>query len=153
MAKHKKTKQKAKNTEIDESKLLAQQAEREKRQRDRALNQQKERAAKQRAIVAQIKQLIETSQVDLTNGEIAFNFNDQAIVKRIYVTAALHDQISGGKLAIAKFDERYFVIPSSVANKISERDPAYVIVLNDDQRAEALDDEYSEYQIPDDLMW
>ena len=156
-AKRKKAKQNKKNknkpAEIDESKLLALKAEEEKRQRDRELNRQKEEAAKQKAIVAQIKQLIETHHIDTADGDIMYHFDDNKLVKHIYVTQLQHDQIARGQLAIVKFADKYDVVPAIVARKIEERDKNYVVLLNDISKADEIDDEYADYQIPDDLMW
>ncbi|MDH5259557.1 MAG: DUF2058 domain-containing protein [Gammaproteobacteria bacterium] len=152
--KQKKNQKKGKSPEIDESKLLVQQAEAEKRQRDRALNQQKEDAIKQKAIVAQIKQLIEINSANLDDGETTYNFEDNKVIRNIYVTDMLHKQISQGKYAIVKFDDKYHAVPSIVAEKIKDRDPAYIIVLNDSTADnEEVDEEYAAYEIPDDLMW
>jgi len=155
LAKHKKAKQQKKHTpaELDESKRQAQEAEQEKRTRDRMLNQQKEDVAKQKAIVAQIKQLIDTSKIDISRGETAYNFNDDNVVKRLYVTDKLPAQIASGKVAVVKLSEQYRLIPAIVAHKIKDRDANYIIVLNDHQTTEEMDDEYAEYEIPDDLMW
>ncbi len=155
-AKHKKAKQQKKHTpaELDESKRLAQKAEQEKRNRDRLLNQQKESLAKQKAIIAQIKQLIDTSKIDISQGEIAYNFNDNNVVKRLYVTNKLPEQIASGKVAIVKLSEKYLLVPAIVAHKIKDRDASYIIVLNDQHIDDAvIDDEYAKYEIPDDLMW
>jgi len=156
-AKRKKAKQnkKKKNArvEIDETKQLAQKAEEEKRQRDRELNRQKEDTAKQKAISAQIKQLIEMNQITCDDGEQSYNFNDKNTVKHVYVTETIHSHISKGKCAIVKLNDTYSIVPAIVANKIKDRDPDYVIVLNDKDTTEEIDDEYADYQIPDDLMW
>ena len=143
--------------EIDESKLLAQRADIEKRKRDKELNRQKEDAAKIKAIAAQIKQLIEANSADLSNADVAYNFEDniegKGVVKKMFVTDALHDQISRGKYAIVKFGDAYSAVPAIVANKIKDRDDRYIIVLNEPGAAEEIDEEYADYQIPDDLMW
>jgi len=154
-AKHKKNKQQKKgNTqEVDEAKLLAQKAEADKRQRDRELNRQKEDAAKQKAIIAQIKQLIDMNKANSTDGDVTYNFKDDNLIKHIYVTDKLHNQISQGSFAIVKFEEKYNVVPKIVANKIKDRDPNYIIVLNDATTTEEIDDDYADYTIPDDLMW
>lgn len=154
-AKRKKAKQqkKSKVKEVDESKLLAQKSAEEKRKRDQELNKQKEDAAKQKAIVAQIKQLIEMNTISTDNGETAYNFEDNKLIKRVYVTDSQHDQISRGKLAIARFNDKYCVIPTVVANKIKDRDANYIVVLNDSVSTDEIDDEYADYKIPDDLMW
>jgi len=152
---NKKKKNKAK--EIDESKLIAQKAAEEKRLRDRELNRQKEDAAKQKAIIAQIKQLIEMNRADTSKGEVAYNFEDtvdgKSVIKKTFVTDELHDQISRGKFAIVKCEDTYSTVPAIVANKIKDRDENYIIVLNKPGSTEEIDDEYADYQIPDDLMW
>ncbi len=139
--------------ELSESQLLAQKAEAEKREKDRLLNLQKEEAAKQKAIVAQIKQLIEMNQIETPDGEVVYHFEDNKVVKRVYVTDRLHAQISQGSCAIVKFDDKYSVVPAIVASKILQRDETYIIVLNDVSITEVIDDEYADYAIPDDLMW
>ncbi|MDH5257423.1 MAG: DUF2058 domain-containing protein [Gammaproteobacteria bacterium] len=150
-------KKKNKRVEVDENKLIAQKATEEKRQRDRELNKQKEDAAKQKAIISQIKQLIETSKINTDTGDVSYNFEDNKVVKKIHVTETMHDQISRGKLAIVKFSEKredkYEIVPSNVAKKIQDRDPKYIIVLNDNKANDDIDEEYADYQIPDDLMW
>ena len=150
-------KKKNKRIVIDESKLLAQKVDEEKRQRDRELNRQKENAAKQKAITAQIKQLIEMNSADTSKGEVAYNFedtvNDKSVIKKMFVSDELHDQISRGKFAIVKFDDKYSAVPTIVANKIQDRDEKYIILLNESDVTEEIDDAYADYQIPDDLMW
>ena len=154
-AKHQKSKQQKKGnkSEIDEGKLLAQKADAEKRQRDRELNRQKEDAAKTKAIVAQIKQLIAMNKANLTEGDVTYNFEDNNLIKHIYVTEKLHSQISNGNFAVVKFEDKYSAVPTIVANKIKDRDPNYIIVLNDKNSEETIDEEYANYEIPDDLMW
>ena len=153
-AKHQKAKQQKKgHLTLDEGKLLAQKADDEKKQLDRELNIQKENVAKEKAIIAQIKQLIEMNKANLTNGELTYNFEDNNLIKHIYVTDKLHDKISLGQYAIVKFDKKYSAVPVVVANKIKDRDPNYIILLNDSKSTEVIDEEYADYQIPDDLMW
>jgi hypothetical protein len=76
-----------------------------------------------------------------------------------------HGLISRGIIAIAKLINKgspeYFLIPAEAARKISERDSASIVLLNDysqqgtrnqqDQQQE--DDPYADFQVPDDLMW
>lgn len=156
-AKHKKLKQQRNNNEVvvDEAKQLAEKAIQEKLQRDRELNRQKEEQAQQKAIIAQIKQLIEMNRINKGNGDdLAYNFDDNKQIKRIYVTQDVHDGIAEGKLAIVKFAKQYEIIPAPVADKIKLRDESYIILRNDpSQSSEQEDDFYSDYKIPDDLMW
>lgn len=138
---------------VDEAKLLAQQALTEKLERDRLLNQQLKEEAEQKAIAAQIKQLIETNRIDDRNGEIAYNFTDGTTIKKMYVNAAVHKALSNGQLAIVKLGDRYELVASAVASKIKERDASYIISSAAVATTMAEDDPYAAYQVPDDLMW
>ena len=146
---------KTKQVMLDESKLAAEQAKQEKLEKDKALNAQRKAEADQKALVAQIRQLIEVNQVDRSRGEVAYNFADDGKVKTIYVTDALQKQLTKGNLSIVSLDERYTLVPTGVAEKIQQRDASYVVLINDKQQTEDMDedDPYADFQIPDDLMW
>jgi len=147
----------SKTTQTDEVTLLAQQALAEKQAKDRELNLQKKAEAEEKAIVAQIKQLIKENAQSKAKGDdgVAYNFSDNNIVKKIYVSETTLKHISNGKLAIVKYDSTYEIVPAVVAEKIKQRDASYVLVMNDKTQEEssASDDPYADFQIPDDLMW
>ncbi len=130
-------------------------AKAEKIARDRALNQQRKQAAEQKAIVAQIRQLIETNQVRCDNGEVAYNFTDGTKIKRLHLTEPLVNELSRGLLAIVKQDDSYTLVPKKVAERIAQRDASIVLVCHspDAKADQDEDDPYADYQIPDDLMW
>jgi hypothetical protein len=141
--------------ETDESKLLAQKAMAEKAERDRVLNQQHNEQMLQRAIAAQIRQMIENNRQP-RKGDVAYNFVDDKRVKKILVSQAMIDQIERGQLAIVRLDQSYELIPARVAEKIRERDSACVVVCNEPakrQDGQQDDDPYAAFVIPDDLMW
>lgn len=137
----------------DEATRLARQAKARDAQRDRELNRKKQEEAQRRAVTAQIRQLVELNQLDLQDGEIAYHFSDSGKVQKIYVTEKHHGQLSRGNLAIVKLDERYQVVPAGVAEKISLRDTAYIIVRNEPDSEDDADDPYADFKVPDDLMW
>ncbi len=140
--------------QLDEAKLLAQKAQAEKVERDRQINLQKKEEAERKAIAAQIVQLIESNRVSDRDGEIVFNFTDNNIVKRLFVSETIHKHLSAGKLTIVKFGEGYELVPKPVAEKIKQRD-AKCIISHDDivESVEDEDDPYADYKIPDDLIW
>ena len=156
-AKHKKMKQQrnSKQGVVDEAKNLAEQSMREKMQRDKELNRQKEEKAQEKAIIAQIKQLIDVNKIKKGNGDdLAYNFEDNKNIKRVFVTQEAHDNIAAGKLSIVKLNGQYEIIPTPVADKIKQRDESYIILRNDpSQEDKESDDFYADYEIPDDLMW
>jgi uncharacterized protein YaiL (DUF2058 family) len=154
-AKQQKEKQQrhAKQKSVDESKQRAQQAMQQNAQRDRELNRQRQDAANQKAISAQIRQLVEMNAVSIEEGDTAYNFTDDSKVQRIHVTELVHSQLVRGQLAIVKIDGMYQLVPAGVAEKIAQRDEGTVIVCNQSDEAEDSDDPYAEYKVPDDLMW
>lgn len=139
---------------VDETKLAAKQSMAEKAERDRELNRQRQAEAEQRAIAAQIKQLIAVNKVSRGEGDVAYQFAHGKKVKKLYVTSLLQEQLSKGLLAIVEYEDSYELVPAKVAEKISQRDAQRVLVKNDASK-EVIDedDPYADYQIPDDLMW
>lgn len=137
----------------DEAARLARLAKTRDAERDRELNRKKNEEAKDKAIAAQIRQLVEMNHLSLEDGEIAYNFSDAGKVQRVYVTQKLHGQLSRGQLAIVKLDNRYELVPAGVAEKISLRDVTCVIVHNEVENRDDADDPYADFKVPDDLIW
>lgn len=139
---------------VDESKVKAKNLAEEKSKRDRELNQRKEEQAKQKAISAEIDQLIKTNRIARDeNCEIIYNFEHQKKVKRIYVSEEMQKQIVSGKLGIARITGQYELIPKAIAEKIQQRNQKRVVLFTEEKQAVDENDPYSEHQIPDDLMW
>jgi len=142
----------------NEARLAAQKERDRKLERDRELNRQKQSQSNQKALLAQIKQLIEMNRVDRADGDIAYSFVHENKVKKIQVSEAMQKQLSLGRLAIVRFDHngqnQYELVPYAIAEKITERDAASVVQINEASTDSADgDDPYADYQIPDDLMW
>ena len=141
----------------EEARAAAQQAAAEKAERDRELNRKREEEKREKAVAAQIRQMIEANRQPKAEGHDgeAYNFTDGTKVKRIHVAPDIADGIAKGRLAIVRLDEGYEVVAAPVAEKIRERDESYIVLLNDAKAADTPDedDPYADYQIPDDLMW
>lgn len=139
---------------VDEVKQQLEQARIEKQERDRALNRQREQELQQKALAAQIKQLIENHRQSKGKDEVEHNFTHGKLIKKIRVSAAVQQQIVRGQLAIVALGQGYELVPRVVAEKIAQRDAAAVVVLNTQSKATEVDDDpYKDYVIPDDLMW
>lgn len=155
-AKHQQTKSrkgKNKGGAVDEARLAAEKARAEKVERDRQLNLQHKQEAEQRAIAAQVRQIVEMNRQEKGAGDIAYNFTDGAKVARLYVTEQQQKQLGNGRLCIVKFDGVYELIPTSAAEKIRQRDTAITILSNQPTEQPDGDDPYADYKVPDDLMW
>ncbi|UTV30544.1 DUF2058 domain-containing protein [Photobacterium atrarenae] len=139
-----------------EVKAAIEEKKRQQQAHDKALSEQQNELRLTKEIQAQIKMLINMNKIDLGDGDIKYNFTDGTLVKSLYMTGAVREQLIKGVLAIARDEDRYVVIPSTVANKIkiAQRDPESII----DQKAPesdviAEDDPYADFVVPDDLMW
>lgn len=139
---------------VDETALKAKQAAEAKAQRDRELNRRKEEQARQKAISIEINQLVTSNRIPRDeNCEIAYNFEHNSKVKRIYVDADMKQQIINGKLGIARIEGRYELVPQAIAEKIRQRNAKRVVIFDEDKKPVDENDPYSAYQIPDDLTW
>lgn len=142
------------HAEVNEDQEQARRAQMEKAERDRELNKQQLEKAEQKAIQAQVIQLIKMNRIDRQQGDIAYQFTDGSKIKKIYVTGQLQADLIRGRLAIAKLEGAYELLPAAAAEKIMQRDQQVIVMLNEGAAAEIdEDDPYAEYQIPDDLMW
>ena len=139
-----------------EASLAAERARAEKIARDRALNAEREATQQQKAIAAQIKQMIEhNKQPKGSNGkdDVAYHFTFDKKVKKLYVSAAVQEHLTAGRLMIVGEGEHFELVPRVIADKIAERNPNMVVQAPETSTALEEDDPYAEYQIPDDLMW
>lgn len=138
---------------VDQDQLKAEQALAEKVERDRKLNLQRQQQAERKAILAQIKQLIENNKQPQDDGDIPYNFIDDKKIKRIYVTEETRQQLIKGRLAIVKLNDVYEIVPTPIAEKIRIRDEKCVVPIDTSQKSDAEDEAYADYRVPDDLIW
>jgi len=102
----KRKKQKQKKPVVDEATLAAQKAAEEKKERSRELNQLQQNEREKRSIVAQVKQLIETNK-QARKGDMVLNFTHDNVVKRMYVSADIHRQVTKGRLTVVLLEDAY----------------------------------------------
>jgi uncharacterized protein len=141
---------------VDEVKQQIELDRAEKTERDRELNRQRVLELEQKAIAAQIKQLIENHRQpkDASHDAVDYNFTQGKLIKKIRVSPLVREQIARGLLAVVKLGEAYELVPRIVADKITQRDQKAVVVINTKVVSTAIDDDpYKDYVIPDDLMW
>ena len=155
--KNKKNKQQRSKKEkaVDENKLKAQQLANEKAAADRELNKKKEEQARQKAISAEIDQLITKNCLkrDDEKCDIAYNFEHRKKVNRVYVNKEMKQDIINGKLGIARIEGRYELIPQLIAEKIQQRNDKRVVLFEKEDVVIDENDPYAEFQVPDDLVW
>jgi uncharacterized protein YaiL (DUF2058 family) len=151
--KQKKVERRTGTQSVDEVRLAALETQRKNAERARELNAQRDAAATQKAIVAQIAQMVQKNRQGKGNGDIAYNFTHGSKIERIYVSATVQAHLMAGRLVIVCLGGAVELVPRVIADKIAERDAAMVVRVNKASSVVDEDDPYAAFQIPDDLMW
>ena len=152
-SKQKKVERRTGTQTVDEVRLAALETQRKNAERARELNAQRDAAATQKAIVAQIAQLVQKNRQSKGAGDIAYNFTRDKKVERLYVSAAVQAHLMAGRLVIVCQAGATELVPRIIADKIAERDASLVVRVNKASTEIDADDPYAAFQIPDDLMW
>jgi uncharacterized protein len=157
-AHHDKTKQKKEERKtgtqtVDEARLAALETQRKNAERARELNAQRDAAATQKAIMAQIAQMVQKNRQSKGNGDIAYNFTHGSKIERMFVSAAVQAHLIAGRLVIVCQGDAVDLVPRVIADKIAERDASLVVRVKKTSNDIDEDDPYAAFQIPDDLMW
>ncbi|OUS31889.1 hypothetical protein A9Q99_01995 [Gammaproteobacteria bacterium 45_16_T64] len=153
--KKKKVKKQRKSSDVvvDENKVEAEKVRKAKVERDQQLNKQRKLDAEEKAVEAQIADMVAQSKVAKGNGDIAYNFVHEKKVKKLYVVEDVSKGLSKGQLAIVSINDSYELVPTAVAEKIRQRNESCIIVCNQNETDIDDDDPYADFQVPDDLMW
>jgi uncharacterized protein len=152
--KQKKSGDKVARASVDEKARRVEQARRDKAERDRQINQQRQRQIELKAARAQIGEIIDQHRLDRAGAETPYQFVDRGRVKKIFVDSSTPRRLASGDLAVVRLEGRYDVVPAVAAEKIAARDARSVIVFNDkDEPTPAVDDDYADFPVPDDLTW
>src|SRR5471032_2738528 len=151
--KQKKVERRTGTQSVDEARVAALETQRKNAERARELNAQRDAAANQKAIVAQIAQMVLKNRQAKGNGDIAYNYTYNNKIERIYVSAAVQAHLVAGRLVIVCQGGTVELVPRVIADKIAERDASLVVRVKQASAAVEEDDPYAAFQIPDDLMW
>ena len=138
---------------VDEARQAALEAQQKQRDAVRELNAKRDADARQKAIQAQIVQMVQQSRQSKGGGDIAYNFVFGTKIERIFVSPAVQSQLAAGQLVIIRLGDVTELVPRVVADKIAERDPSIVVRVKKSDIQAAEDDPYADYKVPDDLMW
>ena len=138
---------------VDEVRLAALETQRRNAERARELNAQRDAAATQKAIAAQIVQMVQKNRQSKGSGDIAYNFTHGNKIERLYVSAAVQAHLMAGRLVIVCLGGTAELVPRVIADKIAERDASLVVRVNKTSTEVDADDPYAAFKIPDDLMW
>jgi len=139
---------------VDQTREAALEQQRKAAERARELNAQRDAAAGQKAIMAQVIQMVQQHRQPKGNGDVAYNFTIGSKIERIHVSEKVQQHLVNGRLVIVVLDGVAELVPKVVGEKIAERAPEVVVAVKkaaSEQPAE--DDPYADYKIPDDFTW
>jgi hypothetical protein len=129
-------------------------ANREKQKRDLELNKARDQKLANTALQAEVKQMMEPHLIELKpTAEVPYHFTHGKAVKKLYIDAEQQQKLTSGQLAIGYLQDRYYLIPDVIAQKIELRSPDSVIRISPEVKMVEDNDPYADYEIPDDLMW
>jgi uncharacterized protein YaiL (DUF2058 family) len=152
-SKQKKVERRTGTETVDEARVAALELQRKNAERAREMNAQRDAAAHQKAILAQIAQMVQKNRQSKGNGDIAYHYTHGTKIERMYVSAAVQAHLMAGRLVIVVQGGGTELVPRVIADKIAERDASMVVRVNKASHAVEEDDPYAAFQIPDDLMW
>jgi uncharacterized protein YaiL (DUF2058 family) len=138
---------------VDEARIAALDTQRKNAERAREHNAQRDAAATQKAITAQISEMVQKNRQSKGAGDIAYNYTHDNKVERMYVSAAVQAHLMAGRLVIVCHGGSTELVPRAIADKISERDASLVVRVARTSSEVDADDPYAAFKIPDDLMW
>jgi uncharacterized protein YaiL (DUF2058 family) len=138
---------------VDEARLAALEVQRKNAERARELNAQRDAAAAQKAVLAQIVQMVQTNRQSKGGGDIAYYYTHGTKIDKIYVSAEVQKHLIAGRLVIVCLDGKTELIPRVIADKIAERDESIVVRVKKTSTEVDEDDPYAAFQIPDDFTW
>ena len=138
---------------VDEARIAALETQRKNAERARELNAKRDAATAQKAIAAQIAQMVQKNRQSKGAADIAYNFTHDNKIDRLYVSAEIQGHLMAGRLVIVRHGGATELVPRVIADKIAERDASLVVRVNKTSATIDADDPYAAFQIPDDLMW
>jgi uncharacterized protein YaiL (DUF2058 family) len=138
----------------NETREAALETQRKNAERARELNAQRDAAAAQKAVAAQIAQMVKTNRQSKGNGDAAYNFTIGTKIERIHVSEKVREHLVAGRLAIVSHGGGFELVPRVIADKIAERAPDIVVrVAKAAPQAVEENDPYADFKIPDDFTW
>ncbi|MBQ5946583.1 DUF2058 domain-containing protein [Massilia sp. ST3] len=141
---------------VNEAREAALETQRKNAERARELNAQRDAAATQKAIMAQIVQMVQQNKQPKTRhgkDDVPYNFTFGTRIERLYVSPQVQEHLVAGRLVIVGINGSFELVPRVIAEKIAERDASLVVQVKKASQPVDEDDPYAAYKIPDDLMW
>lgn len=112
-------------------------------------------ALERKKLKAQIKELIDNTKLDNWKGEIAYRYTVEKRIRELYVNESIHKKLTDREASITRLNGDTYLVPQTTATEIIKINPQWS-VFNTDKDKEpdtTVEDDYADFQVPDDLKW
>lgn len=110
-----------------------------------------------KALRVEIKQLLKLNKLNDKAGEIPYNYVIAGQVKRFYINEKQQAELKAGKMAIVNWNTISYLISNETEIALKKLHPTIEIAsVSDSEKTKTEKDSnspYSDYEIPDDLIW
>lgn len=112
-------------------------------------------AFERKKLKAQIKELIDGNKLENWKGEIAYRYTVEKRIREMYVNETVHKQLTEREVSITRLNGDTYLVPHTTANEIVKINPQWSVFNTDKDKDQepTVDDEYADFQVPDDLKW
>jgi len=114
-----------------------------------------EEARARKKLKAQIKDLIDNNKFEDWKGEITYRYLVDKRIRELYVNKNAHKLLTAREAAVTRLNGDTYLVPLAVAVEIKKITPQWSVFNTDkdEDTKPSGDDDYSEFQVPDDLQW
>ncbi|MEO0422462.1 MAG: DUF2058 family protein [Pseudomonadota bacterium] len=126
--------------------------------RDRELNQARNVERERKAILGQLRAIINEQRLNDPEGDIKHFYQSGKKIKQIWVTSKQQRELVTGALVVAVLEGRGHLMATAQAERLQKVDAKgeHIRIAKADEPtpdAAATDDAYAAHPVPDDLMW
>lgn len=102
----------------------------------------------------QITALIEADAVKDHKGDAVYSYMAGNKVRQMFVSEECRQKLANSELVITRLNGNTWLIPPATGEAILAINPEWAVISNkDNPESGSTDDDYAEFQIPDDLQW
>lgn len=109
--------------------------------------------AERKRIKGEIKAIIDAAKIENTKGESAHSYLVGKRIKQMFIAEALQKKLVDGELVITRLNGATYLIPSEAGERVKVLNPDWVVITPSSDGSNDIDDEYADFQVPDDLKW
>jgi len=120
---------------------------------ERANIAEREAIAERKRIKSEIKAIIDACKVNNTNGESSHSYLVGKRIKQMFITEELRAKLIAGDLVITRLNGATYLIPMEAGERVKALNPDWVVITAGSDGSSDIDDDYADFQVPDDLKW